>query len=177
LINILCDNALAVAGMSGKKRVSPYLVMKAAGGLMLEQGSEAPKTTAGELALLRLKSSSTRSNPKHTDGNGHEHRPATALIPLRDSERMALSRIATRGPAVSVQFFERLTHAATEAMGPMAKRIVMDQISALGESRQAFPQTKLAQLILRVSGEILNETMRNRFQKTMVDEIATLKMM
>jgi len=59
----------------------------------------------------------------------------------------------------------------------MAKRIVGDQISALGESTQAFPQTKLAELVLRVSGEILNETMRTRFQRTMVDEIATLKMM
>ena len=41
----------------------------------------------------------------------------------------------------------------------MARRIVGDQISALGESTQAFPQAKLAELVLRVSGEILNETM------------------
>jgi hypothetical protein len=59
----------------------------------------------------------------------------------------------------------------------MANRIVVDQISALGESRQAFPQGKLAELILRVSVEILNETMRDSFQKTMVREIATLKNM
>src|SRR5215467_3653490 len=38
LINILSDNALTVASVSGKKKVSPYLIMKAAGGLMLEQG-------------------------------------------------------------------------------------------------------------------------------------------
>jgi hypothetical protein len=62
-------------------------------------------------------------------------------------------------------------------MGPMAKRIVVDQISALGESRQAFPQGKLADLILRVSVEILNDSMREHFQKTMVREIAILKTM
>jgi hypothetical protein len=101
----------------------------------------------------------------------------TPVIPLRDSERMAFSRIAAGGPAVSAQFFDRLTRAATEAMGPMAKRIVVDQITALGESHHAFPQKKLAELIFRVSGEILNETLRNRFHKAMVDEIAMQKTM
>jgi hypothetical protein len=57
----------------------------------------------------------------------------------------------------------------------MANRILGDQISALGESRHEFPQGRLAELILRVSGEILNETMRARFQKAMINEIATLK--
>jgi len=179
LINILCDNALGAANLAGKKKVSPYLVMKAAGGLMLEQGSEAAKPASGDIALLKTKLSPTRVNLKRPEPNGHtgEQRSEPSIIPLRDSDRIALSRVATGGPAVSVQFFDRLTRAATEAMGPMAKRIVGDQISALGESTQAFPQTKLAELVLRVSGEILNETMRTRFQRTMVDEIATLKMM
>jgi hypothetical protein len=70
-----------------------------------------------------------------------------------------------------------MVHAATQAMGPMANRILGDQISALGESRQAFPQRKLAELIIRVSEEILNETMRARFQKTMINEMANLKTM
>ena len=179
LINILCDNALGAASLAGKKKVSPYLVMKAAGGLMLEQGSEAAKPASCDIALLKTKLSPTRVNLKRPEPNGHagEQRSEPSIIPLRDSDRIALSRVATGGPAVSVQFFDRLTRAATEAMGPMAKRIVGDQISALGESTQAFPQTKLAELVLRVSGEILNETMRTRFQRTMVDEIATLKMM
>ncbi|HEY3165700.1 MAG TPA: hypothetical protein VGK57_00625, partial [Candidatus Binatia bacterium] len=66
---------------------------------------------------------------------------------------------------------------ATEAMGPMANRILGDQISALGESRNAFPQVKLAELVHRVSMEILNDTMRARFQTKMIREIATLKTM
>jgi len=178
LINILCDNALAVASLSGKKKVSPYLIMKAAGGLMLDHGSETVKPAGGDIALLKTKPTPTRISPKRTEPNGHagQQRSETGIIPLRDSDRIALSRVAT-GPAVSVHFFDRLNRAATEAMGPMARRIVGDQISALGESTQAFPQAKLAELVLRVSGEILNETMRSRFQRTMVDEIATLKMM
>jgi len=180
LINILCDNALALASASGKKKVSPYLVMKAAGGLLLDQGSEAPKPAGGDAGFLRGRWAIPRSSSKRAESNGHEGEaalPPVPAVPLRDAERLVLSRAATEEPQVSVQFFDRMTRAATEAMGPMAKRIVVDQISALGESRDAFPQGKLAELVFRVSGEILNETLRNRFQEAMFDEILTQKTM
>ncbi len=181
LINILCDNSLAMAGAAGRKKVSPYMLMRAAGGLLLEQGNEAAKMGTSEAGLLRMKTPAPRINQRRYETDGIEantsERPETAIIPLRQSDRVLLSRIATKGPAVSLQFFDRMTHAATEAMGPMANRILGDQISALGEHRHAFPQAKLAELILRVSGEILNETIRARFQKTMISEIATLKTM
>jgi general secretion pathway protein A len=182
LINILCDNTLAIACLKAKKKVSAYMIMKAAGGLLLEPGLEAPKVSAGG-RFLRMKTAVARTSPRRSETNGAEstvnNRVPTAptLIPLGESDRVRLSRIATKGPAVSLQFFDRMTRAATEAMGPMANRIVVDQISALGESRQAFPQRKLAELILRVSVEILNESMRDNFQRTMVREIATLKTM
>jgi type II secretory pathway predicted ATPase ExeA len=181
LINILCDNTLALACVAAKKKVSPYMIMKAAAGLLLEPGAEAPKIAATDVGLLRMKTPAPRISQRRSETNGSEingnGRPAIPPIPLRESDRVTMSRIATKGPAVSLQFFDRMTRAATEAMGPMAKRIVVDQISALGESRQTFPQGKLADLILRVSLEILNDTMRDRFQKTMVREIATLKTM
>ena len=181
LINILCDNSLAMASVAGRKKVSPYMLMKAAGSLLLEQGSEAAKMGASEVATPRMKTPIPRTNPKRFETNGIEahtnDRPETPVIPLRESDRVSLSRIATKGPAVSLQFFDRMTRAATEAMGPMANRILGDQISALGERRHAFPQAKLAELVLRVSGEILNETIRASFQKKMIHEIATLKTM
>ena len=182
LINILCDNALAMACVAAKKKVSPYMIMKAAGGLLLEPGTEAPRITPADVGLLRMKAAATtKIHTRRTETNGVEvngsDRYEASSIPLRESDRMRLSRFAAKGPAVSLHFFDRMTRVATEAMGPMANRILGDQISALGESRQAFPQAKLAELILRVSGEILNETMRMRFQKTMINEIATLKTM
>ena len=182
LINILCDNALAMACGAAKKKVSPYMIMKAAGGLLLEQGTEAPaKMVPPDIGLLRMKTPAPRITQKRAETNGGEGngngRPEAPNFPLRQSDRVKLSQFATRGPAVSLHFFDRMTRVATEAMGPMANRILGDQISALGESRSAFPQAKLAELILRVSGEILNETMRARFQKTMISEIATLKTM
>jgi len=181
LINILCDTALAMACVAARKKVSPYMLMRAAGDLMLEQATEAPKIGTSEAGLLRMKTPAPRINQKRSEPNRIEantsERPEAVIIPLRQSDRVLLSQIATKGPAVSLQFFDRMTRAATEAMGPMANRILGDQISALGESRHAFPQGKLADLILRVSGEILNETMRARFQTKMIREIATLKTM
>lgn len=176
LINILCDNALAAACLSSKKKVSPYMVMKAAGGLMLEPGAEPLKMASPERSPLRAKTPPSRSIPQRGELAGEAAAGAPG-IPMRESDRMKMSQLAARGPSVSVHFFDRMTHAATEAMGPMAQRILGDQILALGESRQAFPQAKLAELILRMSGEILNETMRNHFQKTMINEMATLKNM
>jgi general secretion pathway protein A len=180
-INILCDTALGKACVAGRKKVSPYMLMRAAGGLLMEQGTEPGKVGPSEAGLFRMKTTAPKVMQKRSETIDIEAntkaRPETPIIPLRESDRVMLSRIATKGPAVSLQFFDRMTRAATEAMGPMATRILGDQISALGESRHAFPQGKLAELILRISGEILNETMRARFQKTMVHEIATLKMM
>jgi general secretion pathway protein A len=180
LINILCDNTLATACLAAKKKVSAYMIMKSAGGLLLEPGVEAPRVSS-DAAFLRMKSAAPRTSPRRSETNGNEitvnNRAPTPPIPMRESDRVKLSRIATKGPAVSLQFFDRMTRAATEAMGPMANRIVVDQISALGESRQEFPQGKLAELVLRVSVEILNESMRDNFQRTMVREIATLKTM
>jgi general secretion pathway protein A len=180
-INILCDTALAMACAANRKKVSPYMLMRAAGDLLLEQGSEAAKAEASEPTLPRTKTRGLRINQKRSETNGVEvsasDGPGAAIIRLRPSDRVWLSQIATKGPTVPGRFFERMTHAATEAMGPIAERIVSDQISALGESRHAFPQRKLAELILRVGGEILNETMRARFQTKMIHEIAALKAM
>jgi type II secretory pathway predicted ATPase ExeA len=181
LINILCDNALAMVCLAAKKKVSPYMIMKAASGLLLDPGTEAPKILPSDIGLLRMKAATPKTPPRRLETGGVEmngrDRHDASTMPLRESDRMRLSRFAAKGPAVSMHFFDRMTRVATEAMGPMANRILGDQISALGESRHAFPQAKLAELILRVSGEILNETMRVRFQKTMISEIATLKTM
>jgi general secretion pathway protein A len=67
LVNIICDNSLAMAYAAAKKRVSAYMVMKAASALLLDRGHEMSKTGPTELGLVRAKSESTnqsRSEPK-----------------------------------------------------------------------------------------------------------------
>jgi hypothetical protein len=79
------------------------------------------------------------------------------------------------GATVSPHFFDYMTRIATAAMGPMAHLVLRDQIAALRETRDAFPQKRISELIDLVGREILNETMRNRFQSMMHQEIDALK--
>lgn len=79
-----------------------------------------------------------------------------------------------RPDTVSALFFDVLTGALTEAMGPMASVSLHDQIVALGESPQAFPEGRLKELVESVSREILNGRLRIRFQQRMSEEIHAL---
>jgi general secretion pathway protein A len=71
LINILCDTALAIACMAARKKVSPYMLMRAAGNLLLEQGPDAAKTGGSEAGLLRMKAPAPRVNQKISETNGN----------------------------------------------------------------------------------------------------------
>ena len=174
LINIICDNSLAMSCEAAKKRVSAYMVMKAASGLLLERGVRATRGAAPEGGAPRVRASAARINHKRSEATGVETKRADGLqesaVQIRDA------REETPAPAqVSLQFFDYMTRVATGAMGPMAHLVLRDQISALGESRDAFPQIKLKELIELVSREILNEAMRAHFQDMMHQEIDTLK--
>src|SRR5207253_4548970 len=48
---------------------------------------------------------------------------------------------------LSPDFFNSMTRALTEAMGPMAPLVVKDQIAKLGESKARFPMTRLPDLM------------------------------
>jgi general secretion pathway protein A len=170
LINIVCDSALAMTYQTSKKKVSAYMVMKAASALLLERGHEASKLGAPESPRVKLpaKIHQKRIEANESDPSDAVKRP---VVYLRPSDEVSLSQIHAEPVIVSAQFFDYMTRIATAAMGPMAHLVLRDQISALGESRDAFPQIKLRHLIDLVSREILNETMRSRFQTMMFQEM------
>jgi general secretion pathway protein A len=174
LINILCDNALAIACAAAKKKVSAYMVMKVAGALLLEHGPEISKTGASDMGIPR-RAPAIRSNQKKPETPQAElkteQRHEGTAVPVHNAERSPLSD----KEVVSPEFFAYLIRAATAAMGPMANLVVRDQIASLGESRDAFPQIKLRDLVELVSREILNETMKRYFQKMMFQQIDALK--
>jgi general secretion pathway protein A len=174
LINIICDNSLAMACEAFKKRVSAYMVMKAASGLLLERGVRLSKSAASETGAPRVKASAGKTSPKRTEAAPIETKRHDVLQESSAPVRESGAEIPTAAH-VSMQFFDYMSRVATAAMGPMAHLVLRDQISALGESRDAFPQVKLKDLIERVSREILNETMKGHFQDMMYQEIDTLK--
>ncbi len=163
LINTLCDNALAMAGDASKKRVSAYMIMRAASTLLLEDGHDGHKAVLPELSVSR--SRTQKRTPMTT--------ATFADSGLNGNGFAGGSREAQIGTVPS-RVFDYMTRIAMAAMGPMAPLVLRDQFSALGESPDAFPQPKLNQLIELVSREILNETMRARFQDMMAQEIDAL---
>lgn len=178
LINIVCDSALAMTCQTFKKKVSAYTVMKAASALLLERGHEAPKLGVPDVGVPRIKTP-TKIHHKRPEGNGIEFDAGDSfqrtVVHLQPSDQLPMSEMEAKTTVVCAQFFDYMTRIATAAMGPMAHLVLRDQIAALGESRDAFPRIKLNQLVELVSREILNETMRDRFQNMMFQEMEALQ--
>jgi hypothetical protein len=66
----------------------------------------------------------------------------------------------------------RLSSILTDMIGPMAPVVLRDQIQVLGESQDAFPETKLDELIGLVSREISDGKLRNKFEELVFQEIS-----
>ncbi len=73
------------------------------------------------------------------------------------------------------RFVEDIIHTLSETMGPIASVVVRDQIKALGESLETFPQERIPELVELVSQEILDESLKARFQQRMLKEIRAAK--
>jgi hypothetical protein len=88
---------------------------------------------------------------------------------------------ATDGPAKTVSdpvpqgFFDRMVHGLAEVSGPIASVVVRDQIAALGATAEAFPKSRVVELVECVSQVIPDKRLKARFQQRMSDEIRALK--
>lgn len=90
--------------------------------------------------------------------------------PVSPTEKLASSTEELIGNAPK-QLFDQLISKFSEAVGPMAPLIVRDHVELMRESMDAFPKSRLNELLDRVGEEVLNETLRNRFQRSMLQEI------
>jgi hypothetical protein len=63
----------------------------------------------------------------------------------------------------------------TEIMGPMASLVVRDQIEALGETQDRFPESKLDELIGQVGKEISDGKLRQKFEESAYHQISNFK--
>ncbi len=69
---------------------------------------------------------------------------------------------------VQGSFFEHLTENFNEVIGPIGPVIIEDEIKLMGETQDAFPQSKAAELVERISLEISDGGKRAEFQKKML---------
>lgn len=76
---------------------------------------------------------------------------------------------------VPAEFFKRMIDGLADVLGPISPIIVRNQITALGESPEAFPSNRLGELIDSVSQQIPDKKQKTRFLEKMREEIRTLK--
>jgi capsular exopolysaccharide synthesis family protein len=77
--------------------------------------------------------------------------------------------------AVSEEFMNRLLKALLDAVGPVAPLILRDHIALLGESQDAFPKSRVDELVKLIAPEILHAELRSRFQKNVSEEMRNLE--
>ena len=177
LINTLCDNALAMASRAGRKRVSAYVIVKVAAKLMLDRTANGQTNGASNngVASNGFARPTAREFGAHTPQATQQAAESLETFINQRSNHVAAPVSALKEHTVASQFFDFMARAATEGIGPMAKLIIDDHIADLGESRDSFPQKKLAELIERVSREIFNDTMRARFLDKMEQAVSALQ--
>jgi hypothetical protein len=75
---------------------------------------------------------------------------------------------------VPVAFFRDMQAALTEAMGPMAKIVLYDQLAAMRETFENFPKARLAELVEKTSEEILTDDMKAKFRLLIADGMSRM---
>lgn len=203
LVNILCDNGLLTAYASRKTSVEAAMIGEIARDLQLIV-SQSNVVTGGEAVVIKPKETSSRepkdggfqfidranveqqaksvvkqffAKVAPSSGPTISDDPKSTNKALHDPKQLE-SRVSTAAQSgsdtVSSAFFARMNFALTEAMGPMASLVIRDQVSARGESLEAFPKSRLAELVESASQEILEESLKICFQQTMFEEISTI---
>jgi hypothetical protein len=76
---------------------------------------------------------------------------------------------------VSPAFLNRLMDIFMESVGPVAPYIVGHHIGLLGESKDAFPKSRIGELVKSLAPEISQPEIRLRFQAKIAAEIRNLE--
>jgi general secretion pathway protein A len=166
LVNVLCDNALLTGYALGRKEIEAGIVRGVAEELNLTTRPEGLRpirrvvnnlngdgaAQASDVALAEAQSGIARLEPK-----------ATNVKPVRKS-------IPSKA-FVPPSFLNALTAAFTDAVGPMAKIVLRDQIKTLGESPEQFPHAKVDMLLELLEREISGEGMRTQFRSQVFEQV------
>ena len=171
VINVLCDNALLMGYAIGRKEIDAEIIREVAEDLNITPSLEAipmpgrqvvnnlnggGAAEASAMTLTETRSGIVRLEPKPTPVKTvPKSIPSVAFVPP--------------------SFLNDLVAALTDAMGPMAKIVLRDQIQILGESSERFPHAKFDILLESVAREILDEGMRAQFRRHMFEQMMTLQ--
>jgi hypothetical protein len=120
-------------------------------------------------------------------GPGEEEQPASdyVIASPEDLDRVMGQLAGREGPIDSSKmrqdvlvpppFFDRLAQALSEPLGPLSSQLVARQVADLRESPNAFPMTRLWELVRNLSESINERPQKLRFLRAVSDEIRTLR--
>ena len=120
-------------------------------------------------------------------GPGEEEQPVSdyVIASPEDLDRVMGQLTGREGPIDSSKmrqdvlvpppFFDRLAQALSEPLGPLSSQLVARQVADLRESPNAFPMTRLWELVRNLSESINERPQKLRFLRAVSDEIRTLR--
>jgi len=108
------------------------------------------------------------------DNNGNGTHPVSDTATAPQSFETGLRTTEFGSEPISRQFFDKMAAKLAEAVGPMASIILPEQVAFLGEVPEAFPKNRLVELLELVSRDILDDTLKNDFRRSMQEELGSL---
>ena len=196
LINILCDNGLLTAYALRKKRVETTMISEIARDLQLaptgrlvresavvgltgvtasRPGERNPQRPPAGTVDRPVSASFDETSTKAGNGAKHVIGPNLdtrfTVPPEQKSPSQPVTPAESIPDAVPARFFDSMTRALTDAMGPMAVFVVRDLVAGMGETLKAFPKWRVARLVEETSREVLSEPLKADYQKVMFEEI------
>jgi len=171
VINVLCHNALLMGYAIGRKEIDAEIIREVAEDLNITPSLEATPMPGRQVV-------------NNLNGGGTAEASAVTLTETRsgivrlEPKPTPVKTVPKSIPSVAFvppSFLNDLVAALTDAMGPMAKIVLRDQIKILGESSECFPHAKVDILLESVAREILDEGMRAQFRRHMFEQMMTLQ--
>jgi len=171
IVNVLCDNALLTGYALARKEIDTGIIREVAEDLNITANAEA------RLRPIRQVVNNANGNALSQGfaGGPAEARSAITRLEPKPTAVKPPPKSAPSTSFVPLSFLDALVAALADAMGPMARIVLRDQIKTLGESTDRFPNSKVEMLLESVSREILDDGMRGRFRQQMLQEIRTLQ--
>jgi general secretion pathway protein A len=170
VVNVLCDNALLTGYALGRKEIDPGVIREVAEDLSIADNAYARFTPIRQVINTNRNGSGQKFGVRPV-----EARSGTARLEPKPAGVKQVSQNLPSTAFVPTHFLDALAAALTDAMGPMAKIVIRDQIKTLGESSERFPHAKVDMLLDSVSSEILDEGMRGQFQRQILEQIRALE--
>ena len=171
VINVLCDNALLMGYAIGRKEIDAEIIREVAEDVNITPSLEAIPMPGRQVV-------------NNVNGCGAAEASTVTLTETRsrivrlEPNPTPVKTVPKSIPSVAFvppSFLNDLVAALTDAMGPMAKIVLRDQINILGESSERFPHAKVDILLESVAREILDEGMRAQFRRHMFEQMMTLQ--